>query len=104
MKKFTYISHRPHYVEYLCGLIRHHNLEPIDILTADDLETVVRRANKPRPPRPYGITEGIYRTFLLEVSPRVQHVIALIVCSFSFVFVYFFLCSFSNRFSQNSLC
>jgi hypothetical protein len=58
---------RPHYVEYLCGLIRLNQIETIDILTADDLETVVRRANKRPPPRPYGTLEGIYRQGLVEV-------------------------------------
>lgn len=60
-------NYRPHYIEYLCGLIRSNNLETNSILTADDLETVVRRASKKLPPKPYGILEGIYRHALLEV-------------------------------------
>lgn len=62
------LDSRNHYVEYLCFLIRDNKLETIPILSADDLETCVRRANKKMPPRPYGILEGIYRQYLLEVG------------------------------------
>lgn len=58
---------RPHYIEYLCGLIRQNDIDPLDILTADDLETLVRRENKRMPPRPFGLVEGIYRQYLLQV-------------------------------------
>lgn len=59
---------RSHYIEYLCLLIRHHELESLDILKADDLETLVRRENRKLPPKPYGILESFYRQRLVEVS------------------------------------
>ena len=40
----------------------------MDILKADDLETVVRRENRKLPPKPYGILESFYRQRLVEVS------------------------------------
>ncbi|KAG5679700.1 hypothetical protein PVAND_009250 [Polypedilum vanderplanki] len=58
---------RSHYIEYLCFLIRTNKLETLEILKADDLETLVRRENRRMPPKPYGILEGIYRTYLLEI-------------------------------------
>ncbi|KAL7037872.1 hypothetical protein ACKWTF_009385 [Chironomus riparius] len=58
---------RSHYLEYLCFLIRQNRLETLSILKADDLETLVRRENRRMPPKPYGLLEGIYRTYLLEV-------------------------------------
>lgn len=59
-----------HYVEYLCYLIRDHELETIDILTTDDLEIVVRRQSIRMPPRPFGIIDGIYRQELAKVRGR----------------------------------
>ncbi|XP_031617064.1 uncharacterized protein LOC116336963 isoform X2 [Contarinia nasturtii] len=44
---------RNHYVEHLCCLIREKMLDSLPILSTDDLETVVRRANRRLPPRPY---------------------------------------------------
>lgn len=79
---FLLLAYRNHYVEYLCSLIRHNNLETIPILTADDLETCVRRANKKMPPRPYGILEGIYRQYLLEVQLHFLMRIFVILDSF----------------------
>lgn len=55
-------------MEYLCFLIRENNLEPMPILTASDLEIVVRRADKRMPPRPYGILETFYRRELMKVK------------------------------------
>lgn len=60
--------YRSHYLEYLCLLIRQSRLETLDILKADDLETVVRRENRKLPPKPYGILESFYRQRLVEVS------------------------------------
>lgn len=37
-------------------------------MEVDDLETIVRRANKRLPPRPYGLLEGIYKNELLKVK------------------------------------
>lgn len=62
---------RSHYLEYLCLLIRHHGLETMEVLKADDLETVVRRENRKLPPKPYGILESFYRQRLVEVSEQI---------------------------------
>lgn len=59
---------RNHYVEYLCSIIRKEKIDSLPILGVDDLEIVVRRANKRMPPRPYSILEGVYREYLLEVG------------------------------------
>lgn len=59
-----------HYLEYLIFLIRKHHLESISILTADDLETVVRRAAKKLPPNAWGTPREIYRKRLFQVLPR----------------------------------
>ena len=45
-----------------------HRIDPLNILNADDLESIVRRANKRMPPRPFGIVDGIYRDYLAQVS------------------------------------
>ena len=58
---------RHHYVEYLCNLIRNNSIDSINILSADDLEIVVRRENKRMPPRPSGMVDGIYKTYLFQV-------------------------------------
>ncbi|XP_055711279.1 E3 ubiquitin-protein ligase lubel isoform X3 [Phlebotomus papatasi] len=58
---------RHHYIEYLCVKIRTNNCETLDILTADDLENIVRRENRRMPPRPYGILDGLYRVELLKI-------------------------------------
>lgn len=67
---FTQQNSRSHYIEYLCLLIRHSQLETIEILKVDDLETVVLRENRKLPPKPYGILESFYRQRLLEVSNK----------------------------------
>lgn len=56
-----------HYVEYLSKLVRNNKIDPINILTNDDLETVVRRAAKKRPSIEYGTPSDMYRTLLLKV-------------------------------------
>ena len=48
-------------------LVRRYGVDPINILTADDLETLIRREARKMPPRPYGIIEGIFRTYLFQV-------------------------------------
>lgn len=71
MKKKIFIktnkSCRMHYLEYLSILIRQHKLDPISVLSADDLETIVRRAAKKLPPNAWGTPRGVYRTRLLQV-------------------------------------
>lgn len=61
-------SSRPHYIEYLSALVTHHSIDPLTILSADDLESLVRRANRRMPPRPQGLVDGIYRDYLAQVS------------------------------------
>ena len=58
---------RSHYVEYLGTLIRRNRLDPIEIMTNDDLEVIIRRANEPLPPRAPGETPEEYRPKLLQV-------------------------------------
>lgn len=59
---------RNHYVEYLCFLIRLNNLESLSILTTSDLETLLRRANRRLPPRPYGLLDTFFRREMLKVN------------------------------------
>jgi E3 Ubiquitin Ligase RBR C-terminal domain len=62
------VCFRAHYIEYLCGLVRDNALDPVIVLSADDLETIVRRAHKRLPPRAYGTPDAKYREALLQVS------------------------------------
>ncbi|KAL1491493.1 hypothetical protein ABEB36_012082 [Hypothenemus hampei] len=59
---------RPHYIEYLSVLIRRNHIETIEILQEDDLETIVRRANKRLPPNAYGTPKGMYIYRLKQVE------------------------------------
>lgn len=43
-------------------------LDTLSILTADDLETLVRRSDKRLPPNPYGTPPSAYRQALLQVN------------------------------------
>ena len=65
---FFVVCFRAHYIEYLCGLVRDNALDPVIVLSADDLETIVRRAHKRLPPRAYGTPDAKYREALLQVS------------------------------------
>ncbi|XP_065085092.1 E3 ubiquitin-protein ligase lubel isoform X5 [Ochlerotatus camptorhynchus] len=56
-----------HFIEYLTSLVVHHSIDPLHILNADDLESLVRRANKRMPPRPFGLVDGIYRDYLAQI-------------------------------------
>ncbi|CAG9771886.1 unnamed protein product [Ceutorhynchus assimilis] len=58
---------RMHYIEYLCFLIRKNKIETIEILQEDDLETVVRRANRKLPPNAYGTPKGMYHFRLKQI-------------------------------------
>ncbi|XP_046675565.1 E3 ubiquitin-protein ligase lubel-like isoform X2 [Homalodisca vitripennis] len=58
---------RKHYVEHLCRIIRHNHLETLWLLTADDLETVVRRHGLRLPSNPYGTPLLHYYNALMEV-------------------------------------
>lgn len=57
-----------HYIEYLCNIIRQYELDPLPILNADDLETVVRRAAKKLPPNAFGTPRDVYRRRLSQVQ------------------------------------
>ncbi|XP_025833921.1 uncharacterized protein LOC108736579 isoform X6 [Agrilus planipennis] len=59
---------RAHYLEYLCSLIKKNSLDPISILSADDLETVVRRAAKKLPPNAFGTPREVYRKRLAQAA------------------------------------
>lgn len=50
---------RPHFLEYLCFLIRENGVETLSILSTSDLETIVRRANRRLPVRPYVYRQDI---------------------------------------------
>lgn len=59
-----------HYNEYLCNLIRASKIDTIDMLNADDLETVVRRAAKKLPPNCFGTPREVYRQRLRQVHKK----------------------------------
>ncbi|XP_017774762.1 PREDICTED: uncharacterized protein LOC108561373 isoform X2 [Nicrophorus vespilloides] len=63
---------RNHYIEYLCLLIRNNRIDPLPLLNADDLETVVRRAARKLPPNAYGTPREVYRQRLSQII--VEHV------------------------------
>lgn len=58
---------RNHYLEYLSRTVRGHGIDPLPLLSVEDLETVVRRAALRPPPRPYGSLDGLYKRGLTEV-------------------------------------
>lgn len=74
-----------HYIEYLTKLIRKHTVDTLSILSSDDLETLVRRASIPLPPRPYGTLDLIYRDQLLKVLIQ--------FCVLYFISLCFLVCS-----------
>lgn len=61
------MNSRVHYIEHLCLLIRQHKLDPVSVLSADDLETIVRRAAKKLPPNAFGTPRDVYRKRLFQV-------------------------------------
>nr|CAD7201298.1 unnamed protein product [Timema douglasi] len=62
---------RMHYLEYLSILIRRYKVDPISVLSTDDLETLVKRAGKRVPPNPYGTPA--------EVVHYIEYLVGLIV-------------------------
>uniref|UniRef100_A0A8D8RMC7 E3 ubiquitin-protein ligase RNF31 n=1 Tax=Cacopsylla melanoneura TaxID=428564 RepID=A0A8D8RMC7_9HEMI len=58
---------RRHYIEHLSRLITEHKLECLPILSTDDLETIVRRAGKRLPSRPYGTPVQTFHNALLKI-------------------------------------
>ncbi|KAJ8960923.1 hypothetical protein NQ318_020223 [Aromia moschata] len=65
---------RMHYIEYLCQIIRKNRVDTIDMLNADDLETVVRRAAKRLPPNCFGTPRETYRLRLKQVHKRLHYI------------------------------
>jgi hypothetical protein len=55
-------------VEYLGLLIWQNHLDPISILSSDDLEVIIRRANKRHPGRPQPCSDAEFRNRLLKVD------------------------------------
>lgn len=98
---------RNHYVEYLCLLIRENMLESISILSTDDLETVVRRANRRLPVRPYvfrqdpSICNTIFHNELIKVLFTVE---LIRILSFVRSILLFFLFFSLFLFACESLC
>ena len=61
------LLYRNHLREHLSRVICRLKLETIDILTCDDLETIVTREGKKRPPRGYSTPENEYYKALYQV-------------------------------------
>uniref|UniRef100_A0A0P4ZW10 E3 ubiquitin-protein ligase RNF31 n=1 Tax=Daphnia magna TaxID=35525 RepID=A0A0P4ZW10_9CRUS len=80
---------RLHYVEYLAALITKNDVDPLDIFSSDELETLLQTASIRRPSRslPPNAPLVAYRRRLLEVLPK-----ELILFFFFFVFLFFFFC------------
>ena len=57
---------RQHYVEYLGKLVFNHEIDPAPIMDQDELEAILKRADKRLPSR-YGITPDIWKEKLLNV-------------------------------------
>lgn len=66
--KYLLLHYRRHYIEYLSGRIFRSKLETLAILRTDDLETLVRRAGKRLPPRPYGSPVQDFHKAMLKVN------------------------------------
>ncbi|ODM93807.1 E3 ubiquitin-protein ligase RNF31, partial [Orchesella cincta] len=59
-----------HYIEYLGLLIWQNHLDPITILTNEDLEVIIRRAYKKHPGRPNWLSDEGFRKRLLKPSSQ----------------------------------
>lgn len=77
---------RLHYVEYLAALITKNDVDPLDIFSSDELETLLQTASIRRPSRslPPNAPLVAYRRRLLEVLPKE------LILFFSFCFSLFF--------------
>lgn len=71
---YHYFVRRCHLREYFSRLIHRHKLDTIDLLTTDDLETIVIREGKKRPPRGYKTPENEYYAALYQVSKSLEFV------------------------------
>ena len=60
------IVYRQHYVEYLGKLVFNHEIDPAPIMDQEELEAILKRADKRLPSR-YGITPDIWKEKLLNV-------------------------------------
>ncbi|KAJ8983783.1 hypothetical protein NQ317_000344 [Molorchus minor] len=63
---------RMHYIEYLSQLIRKNHIDTVEILSADDLETIVRRAARKLPPNCFGTPRDVlhYIEYLVGLIGR----------------------------------
>ena len=61
------LNFRGHYIEYLGLLISQNHLDPVSVLSNDDLETIIKRAHKKVPSKPYGTKDADFRLKLLQV-------------------------------------
>ncbi len=62
-----FLPPRPHYVEYLCGLVFRNNVEPVSILDIGELKQVFARSNHFLPKQRAGEYEFQYKRRLSEV-------------------------------------
>ena len=61
---------RPHYIEYLCGLIYRHGIDPVPALDLDELKQIFQRANSFEPNQRPGEPDVAYRLRLAETILR----------------------------------
>lgn len=67
LRNVEMLHFRMHCIEYFSIMIRKHKIDTIEILSTDDLETVVRRAAKKLPPNCFGTPRDMYRIRLKQV-------------------------------------
>lgn len=84
---------RNHFIEYLCFLIRESGIDTLEILSTSDLETVVRRANRRLPVRPYvyrqdiTIANSIFHRELIKVLIE-QNLLIVSICFFLISYIH----------------
>lgn len=61
---------RTHYVEYLCGLIYRHGIDPVPALDLDELKQLFQRANSFEPNQRPGEPDVAYRLRLAETAMK----------------------------------
>ncbi len=61
------VSSRPHYIEYLCGLIYRNNVDPVPAMDIEELKQIFKRAKLFEPKQRPGEPEIKYRQRLAEV-------------------------------------
>ncbi|XP_049852722.1 E3 ubiquitin-protein ligase lubel isoform X9 [Schistocerca gregaria] len=58
---------RPHYIEYLVGLVVRNKVDPVSIFDVVDVVQELRRRGKPLPPRAEGATDNQYRQLCAKI-------------------------------------